>query len=59
MDAGQVPLRIEVNEQRRCSRALQGSPQIECGGGFAHAAFLIEDRYSHGWPVLYRALFFT
>ena len=39
---GGIGLRVKVTEQNLLSQFLQGSRQVHGGGGFAHAAFLID-----------------
>lgn len=59
MDAGEVPLRVEVDQQGRGLGALEGGAQIEGRRGFSDAAFLVENGDAHGSVILYKALFFT
>jgi hypothetical protein len=43
MDAGQVPLGVQIEKKRRAIAASAGSTEIEDGSRFANPAFLVED----------------
>ena len=40
---GQAALRVCINEQNFLSLLCQGDAQVDAGGGFANAAFLVDD----------------
>ena len=52
--AGGICLRVKVNEQHFLPELAKVSPKVYAGGGFAHAAFLIDNcvNFSHTLPML-------
>jgi hypothetical protein len=59
VNAGEVTLRIKIEQEWWVPGAIQGCAEIESRRCFTDAALLIENRNTHGFVVLYKAVFFT
>ncbi len=50
--AGRVGLRIEVEQQHALAERGEAGGEVDGGGGFSHATFLVGDGDDFGWHLL-------